>query len=129
MTRAPPDPRTGLPLMMSGVPHPQPNEWGDRGVVADIGTNHTTVRISEVGVIEHVEELDAEFCAEPFMEFEVLEYREVQIPEAWVAEEIPSHSAKGSKRRRDHDRVALHVAPTRSQRSGVGCYRRTLRRQ
>jgi hypothetical protein len=47
-------------------------------------------------VIEQVEELDPELGAVPLLKREDLEYREIHVLEARVAEDIPAHIAKGS---------------------------------
>jgi len=61
-------------------------------------------------VIEQVEELDPELGAVPFLELEGLEYREIHVLEARVAEDVPAHRAKGSGLGRNHHRLAGHVA-------------------
>jgi hypothetical protein len=91
---------------------------GDRWIVADIGANHAAVGIGEMGMIKHVEELNPEFSAVSLLPLEVLEYGEVQIPEARITEETPAHRAEGSKNRRHHHRVALHVAAARRYTRG-----------
>src|SRR5437879_6584085 len=82
----------------------------DRGVVTDVRANCAAVRIGEVGAIEQIKELHAKLGAQPFMKREGLEYGEVHVLEARIAEEVASHGAKGSKHRRNQDGVTLHVA-------------------
>ena len=71
-------------------------------------------------MIEQIEDLDPELGVEPLPEGEVLEDREIHVLVAVVAEEVPAHGAKGSKSRRNHDRVAGNEAASRRKRSGVG---------
>jgi len=52
--------------------------------------------ISDLGVIEHVEELRPELSAEPLRELEVLEYGEVHVLETGVTEDVPAHGAESS---------------------------------
>jgi len=98
-----------------------------RGVIASMRAIVCTARIGDGDVIQHIEELDAELSAEPFLEREVLEYREIPVPEAIVAEDVPAHSAKRPGLRRNHDRVALYETAALDQRIRVGGDRRTLR--
>ncbi len=92
-------------------------------------TVRRTVRIGDDGLIEDVKELDAELSVVPLLEGEVLEYGEIHVLEGRVAEDVPAHGAKGSRLGRNHDRVALYVAATLTQRTEVGGHRRTLRTQ
>ena len=72
-----------------------------------------TVRIGDDGVIEQIKELHPELGVVPLLEREVLEYGEIHVLEARVAEEVPAHRAKGSSHRRNHRRLAVYVAAPR----------------
>src|SRR5437879_10275240 len=61
-------------------------------------------------MIEDVEELDPELGVVSLLEREVLEYGEIHVLEARVAEDVPAHRSKGSKHGRNQHRVAVHVA-------------------
>src|SRR5260370_25667592 len=65
-----------------------------------------TVRIGDDGVIEDVEELDPERGVVPLLEREALEYGEIQVLEARVAEDIPAHRPEGSSFGRNQNRFA-----------------------
>jgi len=78
-------------------------------MMSDIG-RLSAPRIGDAGVIEHIEELDPELGGKPLPELEVLEYREIQVLKAIVAEHVPAHRAKGAGRGRNNHRVAIHVA-------------------
>src|SRR5712692_900553 len=119
----------GIACCEVGCLAPAAERRGAPGVIAVMRAIICAVRIGDGGVIEQVEELDPELGAVPFLEREGLEYREIPILEAVVAEDVPAHGAKGSRLGRNHDRVAVYVAATRSQRTRVGGDRRTLRTQ
>src|SRR5216684_873285 len=70
-------------------------------------------------MIEHVKQLDPELGAEPLLEPEVLEYREIHVLEARVPEDVPAHRAKGSILGRNHNRFAVDEAATGFERSAV----------
>src|SRR5262249_715710 len=73
-------------------------------------------------MIEHVEELGAELRAVPLRELEGLEYGEIHVLEARIAEDIPAHDAEGSGLGRNHHRSAVrgHVAAAGRQRREIG---------
>src|SRR5207249_12177337 len=77
-------------------------------------------------MIEHVEELGAKLRAVSLRELEGLEYREIHVLEARVAEDVPAHRAKGSLPGRNHHRLAGHVAAALSQGAEVGSDCQTL---
>src|SRR6266478_10242653 len=80
-------------------------------------------------MIEHVKELDPELGVEPLLEREVLEYGEIHVLEARVAEDIPAHGAEGTTLGRNQNRFTAYVAASFLQRTGVWGHRRTLRSQ
>src|SRR6266571_2953362 len=84
------------------------------------------VRIGNDGVIEDVKDFDPKLGAVPLLEPEGLEYGEIHVSEARVAEDVPAHRAKGSPLGRNHNRLAGYVAPTIVQRTGVGGNRHAL---
>src|ERR1700694_356032 len=77
-------------------------------------------------MVQGVEELEPELGVEPLLEREVLEYREVHVLEARVAEDVPAHRAIGSGLVRNHHRVALHDAAAGVERTEVGGHRLAL---
>ena len=81
-------------------------------VIAQVAVRGCAVGIREIRRIEEVKDLYPEFGSEPLPELEVLEYREVQVFEAGIPEDVPAHSAKSSGHRRNHDRVAIYEAAT-----------------
>src|ERR1700730_543464 len=81
-----------------------------RGVAAPPGAIHRSVRIGDDGVIQGVEALDPELSVEPLLEREGLEYGEIHVLEARVAEDVPAHRAIVSSRVRNHNRFAFHDA-------------------
>ena len=97
-----------------------------RGVAAAGVAIHRAEGVGDDGVIEQVEELDPELGVDPLRKLEALEYGEVHVLEAGVAEDVPAHGAEGSSLGRNQDRVAHYVAATDRQRAGVGGDRRTL---
>src|SRR5712692_4846579 len=86
----------------------------------------SAVGIGDSGAIEYVEDLDLELGAVPLLEREGLENGEVPVLEAVVAEDVPAHGAEVTIRIRSHDRVAVYVAATLTQRTQVGGDRRAL---
>src|SRR4029077_9080729 len=54
-----------------------------------------SVGIGNDGVIEQIKELHPELSVVPLLEREVLEYGQIHVLEAQVAEEVPAHGAKG----------------------------------
>src|SRR5437867_13341250 len=109
-----------------GAPTTEP-AWA-RGIIAEVGAIRCAVRIGDNGVIEQVEDLGPELGAVPFLELEVLEYREIHVLEGRVAEDVAAHGAKGSLPGRKHHRspVRGHVAPTFRQSAEVGRLCRAL---
>src|SRR2546427_2503324 len=77
-------------------------------------------------MIEHVKELDAELGVVSLLELELLEYGEIYVLEARVAEDVPAHRAKGSSLGRNHHRLAFDVAAAGLERIGVGGHRLAL---
>jgi len=75
----------------------------ERRVIAEAIAIRCAVGIGDNGVVEQVEHLEPELGAGSLRESEVLEYREVPVLEARVAEDVPAHVAKGSKCRGSHD--------------------------
>jgi len=98
---------------------------GGPGVTASTIIIHWAERIRDEGMIEHVKELDPELGVEPFLEREVLEYGEIHVLEARVAENVPAHRAKGSPLGRNQNRFAAYVAASVLERTGVGSNRNT----
>src|SRR6202790_5847755 len=94
---------------------------GHRGVNPVEPSRRSSVRIGEQRVIEHIEDLDPDLGTEPLPECKVLEYREIPVSEAQVAEEVPAHGAERSGQRGSHNGFAVdgHVATTGRQRFGV----------
>ncbi len=90
-----------------GAPTTEP-AWARR-IPSKLGTIRRAVRIGDNGMIEHVEELGAELGAVSLRELEGLEYREIHVLEARVAEDVPAHRAKGSGLGRNHHRFAGHT--------------------
>src|SRR5216683_6626089 len=78
----------------------------------------SAVRISEVGMVENVEELGAELGMDTFTKMPVLGNREIEVLESGVGEQISRHVAQLPQRRRQHDGSALGVAPIQVQGSG-----------
>ena len=60
-------------------------------------------------MIEYVEELGPELGAVPLLDLEVLEYGEIHVLEARIAEDIPAHGAEGSGLGRNHHRLAGYI--------------------
>ena len=106
---------------------PAAERRGGRGIIAVMRAIVCAVGIGDGGAIEDVKYLEAELGSEALLEREVLEYGEIPIPEAIVAEDVPAHGAKGSSLGRSHNRVACYVAAARSQRREIRGRRRTLR--
>ena len=77
-----------------GCGAPAAERCGYRRVTPSVIANHSAVRIGDDGVIKHVKHLEPELGAESLLEREVLEYGEIPILEARVAEDIPAHIAK-----------------------------------
>ena len=73
---------------------PAAERCGHRRVTPSVIANHSAVGIGDDGVIEHVKHLEPELGAEPLLEHEVLEYGEIPVLEARVAEGVPAHVAK-----------------------------------
>ncbi len=103
-----------------GCGAPATERAGGRGVVAELSAIRCAVRIGDDGVVEQVEKFDPELGSVPLPVREGLEYREIHVPEARVAEDVPARGAKGSKLGRNHNRVAGHEAAKRRKRIGVG---------
>src|SRR6267154_1177917 len=80
----------------------------------------SAVRISEVGMVENVEELGAELGMDTFTKMPVLGNREIEVLESGVGEQISRHVAQLPQRRRQHDGSALGVAPIQVQCRGCG---------
>ena len=66
--------------------------------------------IREVWMIENVEELSAKLDLEAFGDLPILDYREIPVAEARIAEEVAAHGTEATERRGNHDRVSLRIA-------------------
>jgi len=66
--------------------------------------------VGEVHVVENIEELGAELGGEAFLEFEILDHRNIPILETRVAEDVTGCISNGSERRRNHDRITSSKA-------------------
>ena len=88
---------------------------GARGVAASGVAVHRAERVGDDGSIEDVEKLNPELSSEPLRKLEVLEYGEVHVLEARVAEDVPAHISEGSSPIRGQDRVAGYEAASRSK--------------
>src|SRR5262249_28077937 len=86
--------------------------WGRPGIYASAPTIRRAVRISDVGVIEDIKQLDTELGVDLLLEPESLENREIHVLEARVAEDVPAHRPIGASLGRNHNRspVRGHVA-------------------
>src|SRR5205807_2956897 len=82
------------------------------------------IGIREIGVVEEVKGLNAELRLQPFSEFEALGDGKVDVMETCVAEDVATHSAKGSERRRKKRRFAISIATGEGQHILGGLRRR-----
>lgn len=78
----------------------------------------TAVRVSEVRMVENIEELGAGLESHGFSKVEILGQREIEISEASVLEHVPAHVSELAQRRRNHDGTSVGVAAKQIQR---GC--------
>src|SRR5882762_7748471 len=102
-----------------GCGAPAAERAGARGVVAEKSAIRCAVWIGDDGMIEQVKELGPELGSVSLPVREGLEYREIHVLEARVAEDVPAHRAKGSEHGRNHDRSAGHEAAARPKRARV----------
>jgi len=66
----------------------------ERGVIAEAIAIRRAVRVGDNRRLENVKHLPPELGAQTLLEREGLEYREIPVLEARVAEDVPAHIAK-----------------------------------
>ena len=72
-------------------------------------------RIREVRMIKNVEEFNSELCAKALAPLEILGYREIDVAESSIAEDVAAHRPKRTQRRRNQYRTTRGKAPERGQ--------------
>src|SRR5580658_8992570 len=95
------------------------SEASRRGII-ETKTVLSTVWIGKVGMIENVEELSAELGAVALAKVPVLCHREIEVAETGIGENVASHGAEGSERRRNHDGASLRVTAEEVNGGGRG---------
>jgi hypothetical protein len=127
------DPRTAGCHVGRGAPAAEaPATSCCRGVIAYTIAIRSAVRIGGNGVIEQVEDFKPELGAVPLLEREGLEYREIHVLVARVAEDVPAHIAECSRVGRSYDRVEVvgyeaAIGAERTVEVGGVVHGRTLR--
>lgn len=94
-----------------------PERAGCGGVIPQSRSRRRTVGIGDERMIEQVEYLEPELGSPALSKLEVLEYGEIPVLEARIAEQVPGHIAEVVLGGRRHDRVTCHVAATRLKRT------------
>src|SRR5208283_3483057 len=92
-------------------------EWTNRGII-QAETVLTAVRVSEVGMVENVEELDSALEPHGLSKVEILGYGKIEVPEAGVLEHVAAHISELAKRWRKHDGTAVGIAAKQIQSGG-----------
>ncbi len=88
--------------------------WIGKGSLAI--TAGGAIRISEIGMIENIERLDAELGFETLPEFEILADGKIDVAEASVTEDVAAHGAKCAETIWNQNGAAIGVAAGKAER-------------